>query len=116
MYILETNLKENQPIVLSFTNIYGLGCRKSNKFVKKLGFSKNITIFKLNKIQNKKTKTFLIKNKKSLSSSLKKKEEMSKTKKIEIKYLKELRKLKGYPVNGQRTRTNAKTSKKKLKH
>ena len=48
-----------------------------------------------------------------LGSLLKKKEATLRTKRIEIKHLKELRRLKGYPVNGQRTRSNAKTAKKK---
>jgi small subunit ribosomal protein S13 len=114
MYILDTNLDENIKITLSLTSVYGLSIKKSKQYSKKLGFSKNILITELSKTQQTSIKTVLNNQKNYLSSLLKKKIVTIRSKKTEIKHLKELRRLKGYPVNGQRTRTNAKTAKKKL--
>ena len=113
LYVLETNLKKEKPISFSLTSIYGLGYKKSYKLIKRLGFSNNLPIHKLNKLQQNNIKTVLMHEKLFLGSLLKKKEATLRTKRIEIKHLKELRRLKGYPVNGQRTRSNAKTAKKK---
>lgn len=113
LYILETDLNKEKQILSSLTNIYGLGYPKSNKLIKKLGFSKNLLTDKLNKTQQNNIKTIFIHEKLFLSSLLKKKETIIRTKKREIKHLKELRRLKGYPVNGQRTRSNARTAHKK---
>ena len=114
MYVLDTNLDENINITVSLTAVYGLSNKKSKKLSKKLGFSKNILISELSKTQQTSIKTVLNNEKNSFSSLLKKTVVTLRSKKTEIKHLKELRRLKGYPVNGQRTRTNAKTAKKKL--
>lgn len=115
LYILETNLNENVKIKLAFKKIYGLNSAKSKKLYKFLGLSKNIPISDLSQSQCNKIKVKLNEEKKLFSSSLKKTLDTLRAKKTEIKRLKELRRLKGYPVNGQSTRTNGKTAKKKLK-
>ena len=115
LYIVNTNLNENEKIKQAFTQVYGLNNKKSITLIKKLGFSKNIQLSELNETQHISIKNiFKQKNLAVLGLSLKKQEILRRAKKANIKYLKELRRLKGYPVNGQKTRTNGKTARKKL--
>ncbi|MFO0534298.1 MAG: 30S ribosomal protein S13 [Planctomyces sp.] len=112
IYLLETELKDTKPLFISLNSIFGVGRYYSLIFCKKLGISKNFKVSALTEKQklnltrliensnlfiNSELKRFLIKKKKDL---------------INIKSYKGLRKLKGFPVRGQRTRSNAKTAKK----
>lgn len=114
IYIFESKLSENKSVFLTLKYIYGIG--KSNSFLicKKLGFSKNLKIKNISKKQiNQIIKT--IENLKiKIGSDLKKLKILSTKKLIFIKSYKGIRKIKGLPIRGQRTHTNAKTSKKRL--
>lgn len=112
IYIFETELKENKPIYLSLTHIYGIGKNKSLLICKKLGFSKSVKVNDLNKNKIKEIiKTCETLNY-TLASDLKKTKNLILKKLIAIKSYKGLRRLRGLPVRGQRTHTNAKTSRK----
>lgn len=112
VYILEAEFNLNKSLRYNFFNVYGLNKSNSNYICKSMGISSNFKtinlnqklIKKLNKIVNE--KSFLINN------DLKKKNIFLLKKIVDIKLYKGLRRLNGYPIKGQRTRTNAKTAKK----
>lgn len=113
VYLFESELPENKPIFLSLTHIYGFGKLSSEFVCKKLGFSKNLKLKNLSKEQISKLVKTIESLNKELASDLKKSKKFSLKKLIAIKSYKGLRKIKGLPIRGQRTHTNAKTSKKR---
>ena len=96
-------------MIFSLKKIYGLGSFQTNKICKKLGFSAN---FKTSMLTNEQT-TKLIKLIENLdlkiTSDLKKLHVFNLKQLIDIKCYRGLRKIKGLPVRGQRTHTNART-------
>ena len=112
MYILDTQLKDNKIMILCLKGIFGLGLKTTSKICRKLGFSKNIKgedlskshLSKLNSILNSEFKL-------KVSNELKKLEAFRLQKLVSIKCYRGLRRVKGLPVRGQRTHTNAKTAK-----
>lgn len=114
VYLFESELPENKSVFLSLMHIYGLGKFHSSLICKRLGFSKNLEVKNLSKEQvNKLIKTIEHLNI-NLASDLKKSKILSTKRLISIKSYKGLRKARGLPIRGQRTHTNAKTSKKRL--
>lgn len=114
IYLFETELPDNKLVFLSIMHIYGLGKTSSSFVCKRLGFSKSLKMKDLSKDQiNKLIKTIESLNK-ELAGALKKSKLLSTQKLVSIKSYKGLRKIKGLPIRGQRTRTNAKTAKKRL--
>jgi len=111
MYLLETELLDNKSVIFALIKVYGIGKFQSFILCKKLGFSTNLKIFELSsdniiKIINLVEKSDLI-----LNTDLKKLNNVFLKKSITIKTYKGLRKIRGLPVRGQRTHTNAKTAK-----
>lgn len=117
MYILDTKLKDNEIMTIGLTGVYGIGFNTSFKICKKLGLSRNITADQLSK--NHLSSLIHILNKEyklKVSNELKKIESFRLQKLISIKTYRGLRRVKGLPVRGQRTHTNAKTAKKHRFH
>lgn len=112
IYLLETSIIETKPIFIALQNIYGINIFYSSHICKKLGVSFNYKIKNLSLKQ----KTHLIKimNNYNLifSSKLKLEKTLAEKTLVDLKTYRGLRKLQGFPVRGQRTRSNAKTSKK----
>lgn len=112
LYILETKLPEAKSIFFSLQYVFGLGKFESFKICKRLGFSRNFEVKSLTDIQIKQ----LVKLTNSLSlvitSDLKKLKNLVVKRLVTIKSYRGLRKIKGLPIRGQRTHTNAKTVKK----
>jgi len=112
LYIFESELPENKSLTFSLRYIYGIGKFQSNLICKKLGVSVNYKTKDLKSNQ----KLLLIKIIESLnlliSSDLKKKVDLNNSRLINIKSYRGLRKSYGLPIRGQRTHTNAKTSRK----
>ena len=112
IYILETKLSENKSVYFSLANIFGIGPFQSFVICKKLGLSHNCYLSKLTPEQIIK----LIKCTENLglliNSNLKKSKIILAKKLVEIKAYKGIRKLRGLPIRGQRTHTNAKTASK----
>lgn len=112
IYILETDIIANKSLYFSLRKIYGLGKRKATFLCKMLGLSPNLKTEELS------TEKFnkLIKTVEDLNiiitSDLKKELSLNLKNLISIKCYKGLRRLKGLPVRGQRTHTNAKNAKK----
>jgi small subunit ribosomal protein S13 len=88
IYIFETEILNSKSVQFSLKKIYGLNTFQINSICKKLGFSANLKTSKLATDQ-----IFTLK------------------KLVEIKSYSGLRRIKGLPVRGQRTHTNARTAK-----
>jgi small subunit ribosomal protein S13 len=113
IYFLNKNLNINNKLKLELKKIYGLNNNNILKIFNFLGLNSTIQTKKLKKIifikiKEKILKTYII------ESKLKKNIFELNLFNLNIKTIKSLRKLKGLPVNGQRTKTNAKTTKKLL--
>lgn len=112
IYFLDTQLPENKSIQVALTHIYGINKKTSTIICQKLGFCmnlkvKNLTSNQISEILNVMNSLNLI-----INNELKKLRGSEFQKLVEIKSYRGLRKLKGLPSRGQRTHTNAKSSKK----
>ena len=117
MYILDTKLKDNKIMTIGLTGVYGIGFNTSLKICKKLGLSRNIIADQLSKNHLSNLNHILNHEYKlKVSNELKKVESFRLQKLISIKTYRGLRRVKGLPVRGQRTHTNAKTAKKHRFH
>ena len=112
VYILETNLSKNKPIFFALTKIYGININTSISICKKLGFSKNLKIKNLTDKQLKNITSFVNNLELNINNDLKKLQTVKIKNLISIKSYRGLRRLKKFPVRGQRTRSNASTAKK----
>lgn len=112
IYILETDILATKPLYFSLRKIYGLGKYKTTFLCKMLGLSPNLKTEKLSSEKlNKLIKTVDDLNI-VITSELKKELSLNLKNLVSIKCYKGLRRLKGLPVRGQRTHTNAKNAKK----
>ncbi len=106
------NINENTKIFYSLIQVYGINKSRSLEICKMLGYDLN-TSYKVLTFEDKYklNQVIEIKNKYLLESDLKKKNLSN------IKFIKKIRTYKGIrhilllPVNGQRSKTNAKTQK-----
>lgn len=114
IYFFKSELPENKPVFLSLTYIYGLGWAHSFIICKKLGFSTNLKLKDLSRKQRNKLIKSIENLNKELVSELKKSKRLALEKSVSIKLYKGFRRMKGLPVRGQRTHTNAKTAKKRF--
>jgi small subunit ribosomal protein S13 len=112
IYLLETELLDKKPLHIALNSIFGIGKFYSIFFCKKLGFSKNFKVFELTEDQKLKLIRLIENSKLLINSDLKRLLNVEQKKLVNIKSYRGLRKLKGFPVRGQRTRSNAKTAKK----
>ena len=112
LYILETELPENKSIYFSLTNVFGIGKNQSFLICKKIGFSCNCKLSKLTSTQTVKLIKFLEASNLFINNSLRKYKITLIKKRTQIKTYKGIRQLRGLPVRGQRTHTNAKTASK----
>lgn len=112
LYFLETKLSEHKPICFALTNIYGIG--KSTAFVicKKLGFSINLKVKDLTQEQVVEMIQLIDLLNLNLNNELKKLRSLTFKNLVSIKSYKGLRRVRGLPVRGQRTHTNAKSARK----
>jgi small subunit ribosomal protein S13 len=112
IYILETELLENKPIFFSLTKIFGIGHFQSSSICKKLGLSNNCKLSTLKPDQTAKLVKFIENSNLLINNNLRKSKIMLAKNLVQIKAYKGIRKLRGLPVRGQRTHTNAKTASK----
>ena len=111
VYLFESEIPENKSIFFAMTHIFGLGKSNSILLCKKIGFSKNLKIKDMSKEQiNKFVVTIEFSN---LIVDLKKIKSLKLKKLLSIKSYRGLRLKQGLPVRGQRTHTNAQTSRKR---
>jgi len=112
VYILEAEVLENKSVYYSLTKVFGIGQFQSFLVCKKLGLAYNCKLTALTPDQI----VYLIKlienSNLLITSNLKKSKIKIAKKLVQIKAYKGIRKLRGLPVRGQRTHTNAKTASK----
>ena len=112
IYLLETELKDKKPLFITLNYIFGIGKYHSLILCKKLGISKNFKASELTEEQKFNLIKLIESSNVFINADLKRVLINSHQKLINVKSYKGLRKLKGFPVRGQRTRSNAKTAKK----
>jgi len=116
VYLFESKVPESKSVFFALRYVYGIGKGNSLIICKKLGFALNLKIKDLSKEQvNKLLKTVESLNL-ELASDLKKLKLLTVKNLISIKSYRGLRRTQGLPVRGQRTHTNARTSKKIRSH
>jgi len=116
LYLLETKLPENKSVSIALTRIYGIGEKTALIICKKLGFSTNLKIKDLTLEQTKEILQIVEELNLILNNELKKFKSLSLKKFISIKSYRGLRRVRGLPVRGQRTHTNAKSARKHTRH
>lgn len=115
LFLFNKNISEKKAIIYSLKKIYGINIYQSKKLCKIFGINPKTTINKLNKIQLNKLIKYINDNLK-VENDLKKNVYNDIKKLITVKNNRGLRLSMGLPVNGQRTRTNAKNCKKYKKN
>jgi small subunit ribosomal protein S13 len=112
IYLLETKLPENKSVLFALTNIYGIGKSTAFLICKKLGFSINLKIKDLTQEQTVEILQTVELLNLTLNNELKKFKSLALKNLISIKSYRGLRRVRGLPVRGQRTHTNAKSARK----
>ena len=112
LYLLETNLPENKSVFFALTRIYGIGNDTASRICKKLGFSINLKIKDLTQEQILEMLQIIDSLDLVLNNELKKLRSLNLKNLIQIKSYRGLRRVRGLPVRGQRTHTNAKSARK----
>lgn len=112
LYLLETNLPENKSVFFALTRIYGIGKSTAFQICKKLGFSINLKIKDLTQEQTVEIIQIVDTLDLTINNELKKFKSLTLKNLIHIKSYRGLRRVRGLPVRGQRTHTNAKSSRK----
>ena len=111
LYIFNKTISDSKSILYSLTILYGINEYQSKKICKNIGINPQITI---NKLKNNHVNLLInyinknVKIEEILKESKKKKLNIL----LDIKSYRGIRQSIGLPVRGQRTHTNAKTSKK----
>jgi small subunit ribosomal protein S13 len=116
LYIIETKLPENKSVFFALTYIYGIGKNTSFFICKKLGFSLNLKIKDLTQEQVIDITKCIDSLNLILNNELKKLKSLTLKNLISIKSYRGLRRIRGLPVRGQRTHTNAKSARKNVKY
>lgn len=112
IYLFESKLPENKSIQFGLKYVYGIHKNRAFLICKNLGFSSNLKVKNLSTIQITQLTRFVESLNFVTANDLKRLNLLDKKKLISIKSYRGLRRKKGLPVRGQRTRTNAKTSRK----
>ena len=108
MYFLDINFRENKTVLHELKQVYGIGKSKATMVCHKSGIALNCKFRDLTLEQLAKLSTATTNFK--INVDLKQVNRLIRSELIEIKLYRGLRSMKGFPVRGQRTRTNAKTA------
>ena len=109
-HIAGIELPKNKRVVIGLTYIYGIGLTTSQKILAKANVNEDIKIKDLTLDQEKVLRD-IIQNEYIVEGSLRTQISMNIKRLMEIGCYRGLRHKKGMPVNGQRTKTNARTRK-----
>ena len=112
VYFLETEISNNQNSRKSLKSVFGIGQKKTNLICKKIGIAKNSKISDLSNSQLNNISQYVLNSEILITNNLKKEKILSLQRLVNIKSVRGLRKIKGLPVRGQRTHTNARTASK----
>lgn len=110
-YILGTNLNSNKQVKIASTRIFGIGPKKAIQVCDRLGLSDNIKVNKLTKYQFDQIIEIMSQNY-LVDSELERVIQRDIKRLISIGCYRGFRHNAGLPLRGQRTHTNAKTSRK----
>jgi small subunit ribosomal protein S13 len=113
LFLFESKVPENRSVIFALTYIYGIGKTNSFLICKKLGFSQNLKVKDLSNEQILRVVKVIDSFGLQLASELKKSKSLRIKTLINSKSYRGLRINRGLPVRGQRTHTNAKTSRRK---
>jgi len=113
IYLLNSQISNHKSILFALRNIFGLGKSISLFICKKAGFSKNLKVKDLSKLQLIKLINITQSLNLVLGLELSRTEELNFKKLLLIKSYRGLRRSQGLPVRGQRTHSNAKTARRK---
>ena len=111
LYIFDKAISNSNSILYSLTILYGINKFQSKRICKNIGINPKTTINKLKKNQLNRLINYINKNIK-IEQLLKKIKKDNFNNLLNIKTNRGIRHNLGLPVRGQRTHTNAKTSKK----
>jgi small subunit ribosomal protein S13 len=111
LYIFNKTISDSKSILYSLTILYGINEYQSKKICHNIGINPQITINKLKTNHVNRLTSFINKHLK-IEQHLKKAKKDRLTELLDIKSNRGIRQSQGLPVRGQRTHTNAKTSKK----
>lgn len=109
-HIAGIELPKNKRVVIGLTYIFGIGLPTSQAILSKANVSENIRIKDLT-IDQEKILRDIIQNEYIVEGALRTQTSMNIKRLMEIGCYRGLRHKRGLPVNGQRTRTNARTRK-----
>ena len=112
VYILEVEILENKSIYFSLIRIFSIGQFQSFLICKKLDLAYNCKLINLTADQIENLIKFIENSNLLITNNLKKSKIKIAKKLILIKAYRGIRKLRGLPIRGQRTHTNAKTASK----
>jgi small subunit ribosomal protein S13 len=110
LYLLETKLPENKSVFFALTKVYGIGRNTAFLICKKLGFSLNLKIKDLTQEQSLEILKLIDSLNLIINNDLRKFKALSLKNLVSIKSYRGLRRVRGLPVRGQRTHTNAKSA------
>ena len=109
-HIAGIELPKNKRVVIGLTYIFGIGLTSSQQILAKANVSENIRIKDLTQDQEKLLRD-IIQNEYTVEGALRTQVSMNIKRLMEIGCYRGLRHKRSLPVNGQRTRTNARTRK-----
>lgn len=110
LYLLETKLPENKSVFFALTKVYGIGQNTASFICKKLGFSLNLKVKDLTQEQSLEILKLIDSLNLVINNDLRKLKSLSLKNLVSIKSYRGLRRVRGLPVRGQRTHTNAKSA------
>lgn len=110
IFVLETELPDEKLAPHALQYVYGIGKQRANILCKKVGVLRNLKIKNLTKKQLTGLEAVVKELKLVIAGALKKKVSFNNAKLLTIKSYRGLRKERKLPARGQRTHTNAKTS------
>ena len=113
--IIGIDIPDNKKLEISLTYIYGIGRKKSNEIILKLGLDPNMKAKDLSKEEIAKLNATLQSDEYMVEGDLRREVKNNIARLIALKTYRGLRHRLGLPVRGQRTRSNAHTRKGKKK-
>lgn len=112
--LLGLNLNNNKKIYIALTSIYGIGISTSKKILNELNINIHLKVTDLSQSHILVLRNYLEKSNLKLEGELKRFIQLNIKHLININSRKGIRHLKGLPIHGQRTRTNSRTTRKKI--
>lgn len=114
-YFLGIDLPSNKRVVTALTKIFGIGDSTAKKVLSKLQIDSQFKVQHLPENSFSQIREYLDQSEILIEGDLKRRIYQDIKRLINMKSYRGIRLMKGLPVRGQRTRTNSRTSRKRLK-